>query len=81
MSLDKLDGSYIRGYTAGLKKALEIVVDIEFDLKRFGKRYNSKSLSDALKVAIKDREILRENPNAFVRYTNEGKFEVYEPKE
>lgn len=81
MSLDKLDGSYIRGYTAGLRKALEIAVNIESDLKRFGKRYNSKTLSDALKVAIKDREILRENPSAFVRYTNEGKFEVYEPIE
>lgn len=78
--MDKLDGSYIRGFTAGLRKAQEIVVDIKGDLKRFKRSYNSKSLSEALDAAIKGRETLRENPEAFVRYTNEGKFEVYEPK-
>lgn len=81
MSLNKLDGSYIQGFTAGLRKAQEIVVDIEGDLKRSKRRYNSKSLSEAFDAAIKGREALRENPDAFVRYTSDGKFEVYEPKD
>ena len=34
---------------------------------------------EILNCAIKDREKLRENPEAFVRCTNDGGFEVYEP--
>jgi len=77
--LDKLSGDYIRGFTAGLQKVQEIMQYIESDMKFHKRRMNTKSLMEILNCAIKDREKLRENPEAFVRCTNDGGFEVYEP--
>lgn len=78
--MDVLDGSYIKGYTAGLFMAKEIIDYIGIDLKLHHVSFNKKTLLRVMDVAIDGREALRENPEAFVRY-NTGKkdFEVYEP--
>lgn len=78
--MDVLDGSYIKGYTAGLLMAKEIINYIGTDLKLHHVSFNKKTLLRVMDVAIAGREALRENPEAFVRF-NVGKknFEVYEP--
>ena len=79
--MDRLDGSYIKGFTAGLQKARDIVNYINDDLKYHHLRYNSKTMSQIMEAAINGRAALRENPEAFVRYNTLKKdFEVYEPK-
>ena len=78
--MDRLDGSYIKGFTAGLQKAKEIVNYINDDLKYHHLRYNSKTMSRIMATAINGRTALRENPEAFVRYNTLKKdFEVFEP--
>lgn len=77
--IDKLDGGYIRGFTKGLQKAQEIIMCIESDMKAHKRRVNVKSLIKIFNVAIKDREKLRENQEAFVRCIGDNDYEVYEP--
>ncbi len=77
--MQKLDGGYVRGYTEGLKKALEIIEYIPTDNRLHGRKTTVKSLSEALMAAIEGREALRENPEAFVRCNSKGGYEVYEP--
>lgn len=77
--MEKLDGGYIRGFTAGLQKAQEIIKYIDFDMKLHKRRLNAKSLAEIFDIAIKEREKLRENPEAFIRCLSSGGYEVYEP--
>lgn len=77
--MDRLDGGYIKGFTDGLIKAREIIEYIDTDNRMHGHRSTIKRLSEALECAIKGREALRENPEAFVRCNSKGGYEVYEP--
>lgn len=77
--MDKLDGGYIRGFTEGLKKAQEIIRYIYPDMKAHGRKKRHRELLEAFDCAIAERETLRENPEAFVRCSHKGGYEVYEP--
>jgi hypothetical protein len=77
MELNRLDGSEIRGFTKGLQTAQEIVRYIAEDMRRHKRRYTPIEVSKALECAITQREILRENPDAFVRCCQDG-YEVYD---
>ena len=75
--MDKLDGSYIRGFTAGLMMGKEILGYIAEDMKIHRRRYNKSELQKVFDCAIESRETLRENPNAFVRCRKDGGYEVF----
>lgn len=75
--MEKLDGSYIRGFTAGLMAGKEILGYIAKDIKHHKRRYNKNELQKVFDCAIENRETLRENPNAFVRCRKDGGYEVF----
>ena len=78
--MEKLDSGYIKGYTAGLQKAKEIMEYINEDLSYHHIKFNKKTVPQILSAAINGRAALRENPEAFVRYNTLKKdFEVFEP--
>ena len=77
----------IKGYSHGYTQALMRVKDtlnqgLAMDMKNHNIRMNTKSLQAIIDCMIKNREVLRENPWAFVRCNNKvkGGFEVYVPK-
>lgn len=75
--MEKLDGGFIRGFTAGLQKSKEIVGYICNDMRWHKRRITAKELEKALDCAIENREELRENPDAFVRCCKDG-YEVFD---
>lgn len=78
--MDRLDGSFNRGFTAGLQKALEIMQYISDDMRVHKRKLNAKAAIEILQAAINGRETLRENPEAFVRCLSSGGYEVYNPQ-
>lgn len=74
--------SYNSGYTQALlhfqKLLNELVVQ---DCKRHKKTFNIKTIQQYIQCFIDHRDILRDNPFAFIRCTGFGKdckFEVYD---
>lgn len=80
MSMERLSGDYIRGYTRAILDVIEIFEYIQDDLKVHGKRMNGKLTLQLLKVILNEREKIREsNMNAdggFVRFN--GKLNNFE---
>lgn len=73
------DMLYIQGYTAALMDVLEVMKNIQDDLKRHKRKQNYKTYKAIVGCMLHNRVILRENPNAFVRCNdnaNDG-FEIY----
>lgn len=72
---------YIYGYTAALQDVLKTISSESFqhDLKRHKRKQNSKTYKAILECMIKNRAVLRESPDAFVRCNDkvDGGFEVY----
>lgn len=81
MTKNKIVYGFSYGFTRGLQCCLENMKSVIIDYKRMtGKTAREKQMDEISKVIINGREILRENPFAFVRYNSNGFFEVYEPK-
>lgn len=79
--MDKLEFGYNHGFTRGLMKVKEqIDGQMADDLKRHGMRFNVKTLGMMLDCMIENRELLRDNPRAFLRCKTGGGFEVFAPK-
>lgn len=70
---------YVQGYTAALQDVLETIDNIQIDLKAHKRRQNNKTYRAIIECMIKNRVVLREEPDAFVRCNDnaEGGFEVY----
>lgn len=75
--MEKLDGSYIRGFTAGLQEAKNVLQYIYPDMKYHKRRLNLKEIEKILDCAIANREILREYPGLFIRCSSDGGYEVF----
>lgn len=75
--MERLDGSYIRGFTAGLQAAKEIFTCIVPDMRMHKRRMTDKEIQKIIDCAIREREQLRENPDAFIRCCANGGYEVY----
>lgn len=75
--MERLEFGYCYGYTRALMKVRE-QLDSNFvkDLKRHKMRFNVKTLEKAIDCMIENRELLREDPQAFLRCKQGGGFEV-----
>lgn len=71
--------TYVQGYTAALQDVFETIDDIQCDLKLHKRKQNAKTYKAIVECMIKNRAILREEPDAFVRCNDsvDGGFEVY----
>lgn len=80
MSIVKLSGDYIRGYTKALMDIQELLPTVIVDLKRFKRKLDGKHLNDFFKLIIEHRESLREETGGFIRFNWVKKeLEWYEP--
>lgn len=68
---------YAQGYTAALQDVLRTLDRITPDLKLHKRKQNLKTLKAIIECILKNRVILREEPDAFVRCNSEGGFEMY----
>lgn len=70
---------YVQGYTAALQDVLMTIDSIQPDLQLHKRKQNHKTYKAIIECMLKNRAILREDPNAFVRCssTNPNEFEVY----
>ena len=68
---------YVQGYTAAVQDVLKTIDYIEHDLKKHKRKQNLKTLKAIVECILKNRIILREEPNAFIRCNSEGGYEVY----
>lgn len=72
------DAHYVGGYTAALQDVLNVIDSVQSDLKRHKLKNNKETYKAIVDCMLKNRAILRENPDAFVRYNGVTKeFEVY----
>ena len=80
--MDKLSGEFIRGYTKALRDLEGLLNDgLALDLKRHHKTFNVKTAKEYVRAIIKNREVIREYNDAFIRceYDEKGKvvFKVF----
>lgn len=75
--MERIEFGFNHGFTRGLMKAKE-QLDSFFaeDLKIHKMRFNAKTIGMALDCMIENRELLRDNPQAFLRCKQGGGFEV-----
>lgn len=75
--MERMELGFNHGYTRALLKVRE-QLDSNFseDLKRHKMRLNVKTLEQAIDCMIENRELLRDNPQAFLRCKQGGGFEV-----
>lgn len=81
--MESIEFGFSHGFTCGIQKvADQFDAGLLDDMKRHGMRVTQKSMRDLFKCMIDNRELLRENPFAFVRCNKDvpGGFEVYMPK-
>ena len=73
----KIDFGYANGYTRALLEVKEQLTPAMYeDMKRHKVKFNVKNVQAILDCMIENRELLRENPFAFVRCKKDGGFEV-----
>ena len=78
--MEKLVPGYYQGQTNGILMVQQILLYLEDDMKRHKMRWNKETFDKLFKIVIDNRAKLRENPNAFVRCTQDKEFEVYSPE-
>lgn len=76
--MERLEFGFNHGFTTALLKVRE-QLDSNFaeDLKRHKMRLNAKTIEQAIDCMIENRELLRDNPQAFLRCKQGGVFEVF----
>jgi len=75
--MERIEFGYNHGFTRGILKVKEqIDRNMADDLKRNKVRFNVKSLGEMLDCMIENRELLRDDPRAFLRCKKGGGFEV-----
>lgn len=76
--MERMEFGFNHGFTTALLKVRE-QLDSNFaeDLKRHKMRLNAKTLEQAIDCMIENRELLRDNPQAFLRCKQGGGFEVF----
>ena len=75
--MERLEFGFNHGFTTALLKVREqLDSSFEEDLKRHKMRLNTKTIEKAIDCMIDNRELLRDNPQAFLRCKQAGGFEV-----
>lgn len=76
--MERMEFGFNHGFTTALLKVRE-QLDAAFaeDLKRHKMRLNAKTIEQAIDCMIENRELLRDNPQAFLRCKHGGGFEVF----
>lgn len=77
MVLERMEFGFNHGFTTALLKVKD-QLDAAFaeDLKLHKMRLNAKTIEQAIDCMIENRELLRDNPQAFLRCKQGGGFEV-----
>lgn len=78
--MNKLFGhEYCQGYTAALQDVLNVIDQIQPDLKLHKRRQSSKTYKAIINCMLDNRILLREHPNAFIRCNDkvDGGFEPF----
>lgn len=70
MSMERLSGDYIKGYTKAIQDITEIFEYIQEDLSHHKKRFSNKIALDLLKVILENREAIRERRKGFIRWNS-----------
>lgn len=74
---ERIESGYNHGFTTALLKVKEqIDKNLYEDMKRHNVRFNVKNVQSVIDCMIENREILRDNPFAFIRCVSNG-FEVF----
>lgn len=75
--MERMEFGFNHGYTRALLKVRE-QLDAAFaeDLRLHKIRINAKTIEQAIDCMIENRELLRDNPQAFLRCKHGGGFEV-----
>ncbi len=68
MTVEKLSGDFIRGYTKAIQDISEVFEYVGNDLKCHKKRLNDKLAKELLKCVLENRENIREGTNGFIRW-------------
>ena len=61
MTIEKLSGDFIRGYTKAIQDISEVFDYVNNDLKCHKKRLNDKLAKELLKCILENRENIRED--------------------
>ena len=80
MSIEKMEFGFAHGFTRGMMCVQDALNYVLTDLKRHKRRFNQKEMLAMVKAMIEGRELLRDDPSAFVRCTQDGGWEVYVQK-
>ena len=78
-NFEKLVPGFYHGQTVGIQMVHEILAYLGPDMKRHNMRWNQKTFDLLFNCIIANRLELRENPDAFIRCTNEKGFELHVP--
>lgn len=75
--MERIEFGFNHGFTRALLKVKEqLDSNLAEDMKRHNMRWNAKSIGLAIDCMIDNRELLRDNPQAFLRCKKGGGFEV-----
>ena len=76
--MERIEFGYNHGFTRGLLKVKEQIDKYMYeDLRQHKMRFNIKTFQEMIDCMIENRELLRENPQAFLRCKPGGGFEVF----
>lgn len=72
-----MEFGYNHGFTRALLKVKEqLDTNLAEDMKRHKMRFTAKNIEQSIDCMIENRELLRDNPQAFLRCKQGGGFEV-----
>lgn len=81
MSFEKLEFGYNSGYTKAIQDVQRLFILADWRMHR--KVMNQKKLNEFFECVLQNRQVLRDNPNAFIRLMwvdkerKKSKFELY----
>ena len=74
---ERMEFGYNHGFTRALLKVKEqLDTNLAEDMRRHKMRFTAKNIESAVDCMIDNRELLRDNPQAFLRCKKDGGFEV-----
>lgn len=75
--MERMEFGYNHGFTCALLKVKEqLDTNLAKDMKRHKMRFTANNIEQAIDCMIENRELLRDNPQAFLRCKQGGGFEV-----
>lgn len=82
MSIERLSGDYVRGYTKAIQDTIAIFEYTRPDLMHHRKQMNHNRAMQLLKIILKHREQIRDNWSGFIRFNRQlENFEWHDTRE